>query len=378
MSAKQKSESAARVVPADGLDALIRALARAGYTTIGPRVEDGAVTYRPVGSAADLPLDMVDEQGGGTYRLRASKGAGYFAHVVGPHSWKRYLYPPRQLMWRASRARSGFAVEAPEPAADKLAFIGVRACELRAMEIQDRVFDNGQFTDPGYRARRAAALVVAVNCGRAGDTCFCVSAGGGPRVEDGYDILLTEFPGKDHTFLVQAGSARGARVVKALRGGRDAGEADLRAAQRRTDAAAKAMGRELAGDAPQVLRENLEHPHWQRVAERCLNCANCTMVCPTCFCSTVEDVTALDGSHAERWRTWDSCFTTDFSYIHGGAIRRGGAARYRQWITHKLASWHEQFGTSGCTGCGRCITWCPVGIDITEEVRALAARGGRK
>jgi len=95
------------------------------------------------------------------------------------------------------------------------------------------------------------------------------------------------------------------------------------------------------------------------------------MVCPTCFCSTVEDTTDLSGLHAERWRKWDSCFTLDFTYIHGGSIRREGASRYRQWITHKLAHWHDQFGSSGCTGCGRCITWCPVGIDITEEARAI-------
>jgi Fe-S oxidoreductase len=99
------------------------------------------------------------------------------------------------------------------------------------------------------------------------------------------------------------------------------------------------------------------------------------MVCPTCFCTTVEDVSDVTGDHAERWRRWDSCFTLGFSYIHGGSIRNSGKARYRQWMTHKLASWIDQFGTSGCVGCGRCITWCPVGIDITEEARAIRDGG---
>jgi sulfhydrogenase subunit beta (sulfur reductase) len=131
------------------------------------------------------------------------------------------------------------------------------------------------------------------------------------------------------------------------------------------------MQRAMVPNAAELLGRNLEHPRWDAVAERCLSCANCTMVCPTCFCSTVEDTTDLTGDHVERWRRWDSCFTIDFSYIHGGAIRRETRSRYRQWMTHKLSSWHEQFGSSGCVGCGRCIAWCPVGIDITEEARAI-------
>ena len=120
-----------------------------------------------------------------------------------------------------------------------------------------------------------------------------------------------------------------------------------------------------------LLYDNLEHPRWSDTAGRCLSCGNCTMVCPTCFCSTVEDVTDVSGTQAERVRHWDSCFTSEHSYIHGGATRVTTKARYRQWLTHKLASWIDQFGTSGCVGCGRCITWCPVGIDITEEVRVI-------
>ena len=126
----------------------------------------------------------------------------------------------------------------------------------------------------------------------------------------------------------------------------------------------------------ELLYQNFEHPRWDNVAGRCLTCANCTMVCPTCFCTTVEDVTDVTGDHAERWRRWDSCFTQSFSYIHGGSVRTSAKSRYRQWMTHKLASWIDQFGSSGCVGCGRCITWCPVGIDITEEVRAI--REGRE
>jgi Fe-S oxidoreductase len=96
------------------------------------------------------------------------------------------------------------------------------------------------------------------------------------------------------------------------------------------------------------------------------------MVCPTCFCTSVEETNDLTGTESSRSRRWDSCFTMDFSYIHGGSVRNSPKSRYRQWMTHKLSTWVDQFGTSGCVGCGRCITWCPVGIDITEEVRAIA------
>jgi ferredoxin len=120
-----------------------------------------------------------------------------------------------------------------------------------------------------------------------------------------------------------------------------------------------------------LLFSNLEHPRWQQVADRCLSCANCTLVCPTCFCSSVSDVADLSGDHASRERQWASCFTLEHSQMHGGNARPTVASRYRQWLTHKLAGWIDQFGSSGCTGCGRCITWCPVGIDLTAEVAAI-------
>ncbi len=140
------------------------------------------------------------------------------------------------------------------------------------------------------------------------------------------------------------------------------------------ESTAAQMGRTLdVTDIRDLLYRNSEHPRWDEVADRCLTCGNCTMVCPTCFCASVDDVTDLAGEEASRERRWESCFTLEHSYVHGGSVRRSGKARYRQWMTHKLASWIDQFGTSGCVGCGRCITWCPVAIDITEEAAAIRA-----
>ena len=252
-----------------------------------------------------------------------------------------------------------------------MALLGVRACELAAIQIQDRVFTKEGFTEPGYAGRRRAAFIVAVECGRAAATCFCASAGTGPAVGPGYDLLLNEMiDGDAHRFLATAGSDNGAAILGGL-SCRPPTAAELSSAAAQPAAAAAQQQRRISADAAGVLTRAAESPHWEAVSKRCLTCGNCTMVCPTCFCTTVEDITDLSGDIAERWRQWDSCFTIDYSYIHGGSVRQSGAARYRQWITHKLASWHRQFGSSGCVGCGRCIAWCPVGIDITAELHAL-------
>ena len=216
------------------------------------------------------------------------------------------------------------------------------------------------------------AFIVAVNCAVAGGTCFCVSMGTGPKAEAGYDLALTELGGDDARFLVAVGSERGGGILAGIPQ-RDAGPDHVAAAEAILARTAASMGREMPSPSGvhDLLLANLEHPRWDDVAGRCLTCGNCTMVCPTCFCTSVEDSSDLAGDVAGRSRRWDSCFTMDFSFIHGGSVRASPKARYRQWMTHKLATWWDQFGTSGCVGCGRCITWCPVGIDITEEVRAI-------
>ncbi len=367
------------VIDRDGLASLIAALQHEGYQVIGPRVVDGAITYESVDTVDQLPAGWIDEQEGGSYRLTQGGDGALFAHTVGPHSWKRHLFPPNHRLWHSQRGEAGFSiVPEPEPATP-YAFLGVRACELKAIAIQDKVFGvttakggpGTGYTDTGYAARRKAAFLIAVNCSRSAKTCFCVSMDGGPKVEAGFDLALTELiGGGGHAFLIEAGSARGSAILKALPQ-RAATAEDQAQADAVTARAAGGQSREMVKDVGALLKRNLEHHRWEEVATRCLGCANCTMVCPTCFCSTVEDTTDLTGLHAERWRKWDSCFTLDFTYIHGGSIRREAGSRYRQWITHKLAHWHDQFDSSGCVGCGRCITWCPVGIDITEEARAI-------
>jgi len=365
------------------LQGLIDQLHQRGYRVIGPQVADSAVVLDELFSVDQLPLGWLDQQDGGLYRLQRDEEAGYFDHVVGPHSLKPYLFPPSETVEQVTRGDRGWQVESISREVTPVAVIGARSCDLHALAIQDRVFLEGPYVDPGYHARRAALFLVAVQCRRAAATCFCHSMNTGPRADSGFDLALTELPGY---FVVQVGSALGGEIMADVPNWSLATVSHIEQAQQQSLQLQQALHRRAAeqpaADAPRprhldthqihdLLLGNLEHANWQRVAERCLSCANCTMVCPTCFCSSVQEVADLSGETVERQRQWSSCFNAEHAYLSSGVVHHSTASRYRQWLTHKLATWHDQFGTSGCVGCGRCITWCPVGIDLTEEVAAL-------
>ena len=383
------------------LQRLIEVLQVAGHRVVGPQVRDAAVVYDDLPTATALPHGLVDEQDGGWYRLIEQALAGPFDHVAGPHSLKNFLFPPRETIQQWRREEDSWQQVNKQAAPEPLAVIGPRACDLRALAIQDQVFLEGDYVDPFYQARRERLFIVAVNCRRAAATCFCHSMGCGPEVISGHDLLLTPV---GERFVVEIGSEAGATVAAELAAGQPpCTAADIAAAREVSRELAAAMAsrpttpvrpREevtpaalpLATDQPRpapvhrsldtenihdLLFDNLEHDRWAEVAERCLACGNCTMVCPTCFCSSVTEVADLSGEATARERHWASCFTAEHGQMHAENARPTTAARYRQWLTHKLAGWIDQFGSSGCTGCGRCITWCPVGIDLTEEVAAI-------
>jgi sulfhydrogenase subunit beta (sulfur reductase) len=368
----------ARVLDLEGLEALVVVLRERGYTVLGPTVRDGAIVTGEITVLDDLPRGWGDEQEAGHYRLRRRDDDALFGFASGAQSAKPVLFPATTLLWRGSRTAEGFTVETddgarPDPPRPPYALLGVRSCDLAAIGVHDRVLAGRAAVDTDYVRRRKDCFVVAVTCGSPGGTCFCVSMGTGPRPGAGYDLALTEIldDGAGHRFFAEPGSEPGADVLGVLPGG-PAGPDDLAAADRVAADAAARMGRVLETDALRdVLYASAGSPRWDDVATRCLACTNCTLVCPTCFCTSVDDVTDLTGAARERHRVWDSCFSADYSYLHGGSVRASTAARYRQWLTHKLASWIDQFGTSGCVGCGRCITWCPAAIDITAEAAAL-------
>lgn len=356
-------------LPREGLQVLLAVLQRSGYLVVGPVVRQGAIVYDRIDDIHDLPRGWTDRQEAGTYRLEPRGDDRYFGYVVGPQSWKQFLFPPNATVATALASAAGWAVTAVDGAdAPSYAFLGMRACELAAVAVQDRVFLQEHYADPIYKSRRERALFIAVNCTQAAPTCFCASMKTGPRCTAGFDLALTEL---DAGFLVETGSERG-RLIAAELPLRAATEDERSHGESERQRAVDQQTRSIpVDDVRDLLLNNLHHPQWNDVAERCLSCTNCTQVCPTCFCSSVQEVTDLDMTRVDRQRSWDSCFNFDFSYMNGGVVRNTVRSRYRQWLTHKLATWHDQFDVSGCVGCGRCITWCPVGIDLTAEVAAI-------
>ena len=358
------------VIDLAGLDALIAGLAGRGFRTRGPVVRGGAIVHDAVSSSDDLPSGWRDRQSPGHYRLEEDGGPQLFGWAVGPASWKSEFFPADEVVWRAEVTGDQVTVEEPGRSAAPVAIIGLRPCDLSALHVLDRVLQGGPVVDDRYAARRAGTFVVAVDCGSPATTCFCSSMGTGPAAGAGYDLALTELTAGGHRFHVRVGSPAGADVLATVpRVAADEGDAVERAAV--LDAARAHIGRVLDTEGlAGLLESNIDHPRWDDVAERCLSCGNCTLVCPTCFCSDVTDVTELTGT-VERQRRWASCFDIEHSHLHAGPVRPTTSSRYRQWLTHKLSTWWDQFGESGCVGCGRCITWCPVGIDLTEEAGAI-------
>ena len=366
---RMNKEKIYRLAPQD-LNRIFEQFKTGGYKIVGPTIRDNAIVYDEIQDVKDLPVGLTDEQKPGSYRLKRRGDNALFGYVVGPQSWKKFLFPPLLTIWEAKRSNGKFELIEPNFEGQKFVFVGVRACEISAILIQDKIFGGGQYKDPNYLKIRENVFLIAVNCNEPGDNCFCLSTGTGPRVLTGYDIVLTEVVSdEEHYLLARAGTEEGKEMLEML-GFAEATKEEIEKADKVSSDAIKKFKKEVDLEGiVELLQSNYENPLWDKVSEKCLTCANCTMVCPTCFCNTIEDVTDLSGQNAKRVRRWDSCFTLEFSYIHGGSLRYSTMSRYRQWMVHKLSTWKNQFGMLGCVGCGRCITWCPVGIDIVENVK---------
>lgn len=361
---------APRFLPRDKLQRLIDLVTDNGYRCVAPQVRDGAILYDTISRAEQLPVGIQQTQRGGHYRLHETDSPRAFAWANGPQALKPLTFAPRESLWHAQVKPDGSLKFSEAPVdSEPVAVFGVRACDLAALALQDQHFLHG-CRDTYYKARRERLLLIAVNCTHAADTCFCSHTGDGPAATTGFDLLMHEC---DTGFFIQAGSANGEQLLTKLAlPAADAAEFDQARAE--VEACGQQQHRTLPdGDLQQLLFSRLDHPQWQEVAERCLSCGNCTQVCPTCFCHSENEVPDISGETTTHQRQWDSCFSPGHSYIHGTVLRKETEQRYRQWLTHKFGSWHEQYGRSGCVGCGRCISWCPVGIDPTEELRVICA-----
>lgn len=355
----------ATFLPHAQLRSLVAELMAHGYQCLGPSVENGAIVMRELATPDALQRGLQAEQAPGRYQLTQDPQQRYFAWANGPQAIKPLAFAPKESLWRVERDAAGaLQFAAVQPSAPARAIIGVRSCDLAALALQDAHF----LRDAHYARRREQLFLVSVQCAEPAATCFCASTGDGPTPHAGYDIALAELA---DGFVTVAGSVKGAAVLNAL-SLPPATRQQIATAHEQGQAAAAAQPRSLPShNLREALMSRLEHRQWDEVATRCLACGNCTAVCPTCFCHAETDEPELSGLASEHVRMWDSCFGETHGHLHGFNVRPDIRSRYRQWLTHKLATWHDQYGRSGCVGCGRCIAWCPAEIDLTAEVAAL-------
>jgi ferredoxin len=349
---------------------LFSTLQQAGYQIYGPRVRDGAIQFGPLDDVSSLPVGVTNDQQPGKYRLHNTDSQRLFDWNHGPQGLKPLCFAPREVLWQETSEPFDFKRTIPE--VKPTAVIGVRACDLAALAIQDHQFLLEMRPDPHYGQRRESLLLIGVDCAHSAPTCFCASTGDGPALDVGYDIGMAEL---NDGFLLWHQSDKGRAIIEQL-SLQPADDAQLGAMLLATTRSAQEQERHLPEKEDLMhLYRRLEHVHWEEVAERCLSCGNCTAVCPTCFCYQTEHEMALTGESAEMVRNWDSCFSPTHSDMGHFQVRTSTKYRYRQWMTHKLAGWQVQQQRIGCTGCGRCIVWCPVGIDLTQEVTAVLEEG---
>lgn len=343
------------------------------YKVIGPKIKDGSIVFSEI-EYEDIPFGYKDFQGKGTFRLEKIDSALMFSFSNGMDSLKRFLFPPKAEIFLYEKNKKGFHIRSSKKTDESFAFFGIRACDLTALKLYDKIFLKGVTKDSNYEAIRTNIFIVALNCSTSGNNCFCLSMDSGPEVKDSFDILVTE---TEDYFLLEEGSQKGKEFIKGLPL-KDISSGDLIKKAEIIEACKKGIRKHInSHDLPTLIYRNFEHPRWQETAKRDLECGNCTQVCPTCFCNSIYDRIFL--SEIKRYpyisgvriRTWDSCFSRNFARVHGGNFRPSRRARYRHWVSHKMAYTKEQFGMTGCVGCGRCITWCPASIDITEEITAL-------
>jgi NAD(P)H-flavin reductase/formate hydrogenlyase subunit 6/NADH:ubiquinone oxidoreductase subunit I len=361
-------------LPREELDRLIALLREDGRKVVGPTVQDAAIVYDEIVSSADLPTGITDEQAPGKYRIKENgngSAARSFDFASSPMSWKSFTFPASVVIASAKRQDGSLDYEDVEHDSPRMAYLGVRACDIAAMGIHDDVLAGGPYIDEDYADRRGKALIVGVECARPSGTCFCASMGTGPEVSSGFDIALTEL---DDGYVVKCGSEAGNRITSRLE--LDAPTSLQLHAAAGVGVASRAIMSEQLGVTTEGLKERLvkqvESGGWDEIAEVCLACTNCTMACPTCFCTDVKQTSDLMGTETVSERQWASCFTLDFARVAHGNFRPKVKDRYRQWLTHKFSTWVDQFGSYGCVGCGRCITWCPVGIDVRKSLLKVA------
>lgn len=283
---------------------------------------------------------------------------------------RKFIYPPEQKLFKIDRDKNQIQTLITDDERNNIIF-GIHPCDMHAIFVLDKVF-LGEYKDLHYSKLRQETITVVLNCNKACDKGFCASMRTGPflKIAQDYDLQLTSM---GEYYLVESGSERGRGLIEKVKNLKEATKQDFEDKIRQEEEAIDSFTKGIDTEGlAELLMRSLDHHIYKDIAEvRCLGCTNCTMVCPTCYCYNIEDHTSLDLKTTERRRHWDSCQELNFAGVHGGNFRSSRGARLRQFVTHKLSAWVEQYGCFGCVGCGRCMAWCPTGIDLTEIAKKI-------
>jgi sulfhydrogenase subunit beta (sulfur reductase) len=265
---------------------------------------------------------------------------------------KKYLLPYKEKMFSFERGK--MREEIPE---EKLALFGLHICDINAIARLDMVLWN----DPAYKARRENMLIIGVSC-TPNDKCFCKSVHANvlPNI---CDVFLMQH---EKDYIAYSLTEKGRKLLTSFLF--EPTNIEIKEIKVEYNEQ-KHIDIHRVGE--RILKD-YENPVWAETAKRCLGCANCTVVCPLCYCYDVVDNTYVHTDEGERVRCWDSCLLLNFARVAGGHnFRKDLKARYRNVYTHKFRTFVDEFGVPSCVGCGRCITFCPAGIDMRETLGKL-------
>ena len=320
------------------------------YQVLAPKEEDGKIVFLPVQNG-DFLTD---------YQNTDQSPKDLFF----PQSEKMFVYTTD-----GSKEEAHILKDVEDLNQKRLVF-GMRPCDAKAFQVLDKIFKNDQYTDPYWQNKRDRTTIIGLGCNQPCPTCFCTSVNCGPFHEEGLDALAYDL---GDAYLIKPLTEKGEAVLKAAKGlEAPAGKVDEQAASIKS-AAEAAITTEVGTENifKKTVMELFDQAHWDRVHEACLNCGTCTYVCPTCHCFDIQD--EVSGTSGIRIRNWDSCMSWLFT-MHGSGHnpRPGKKERVRQRFMHKFKYIPmKRDGEIGCVGCGRCVTLCPVNIDVREVVRNM-------
>ena len=281
---------------------------------------------------------------------------------------KSLVYPQSERMFEYSLDKNDpdahILKEAPKGYPPQ-AIVGIRPCDAQAFQLVKPNFDNPEYRDPWWVQRFESTTLVGLGCNEPCSTCFCTSVGGGPFSEKGLDVLLYSL---GETFLAKSLTDKGEEFLKKAEGGNPANDSALKDAAKLAASASDKITTSVSTDklSEKVINELFDAPFWDEVAFACINCGTCTYLCPTCWCFDVQD--EVIGTQGDRIKNWDSCMFPLFT-LHGSGHnpRDKKAQRVRQRFMHKLKYYVDKYDNGvQCSGCGRCVRYCPVNIDIRQ------------